>query len=60
MVGYKYFESAANMPSECKSIQTGLMIEYDKLLKWGEIAKLDAGDGYGGFDRSVKIGRAHV
>ncbi|KAF9638356.1 hypothetical protein BFW01_g9253 [Lasiodiplodia theobromae] len=52
--GYKYFESAANMPSECKSIQTGLMIEYDKLLKWGEIAKLDAGDGYGGFDRSVK------
>lgn len=42
------------MPSECKSIQTGLMIEYDKLLKWGEIAKIDAAGGYGGFDRSVK------
>ncbi|OMP82279.1 hypothetical protein BK809_0006589 [Diplodia seriata] len=42
------------MPSECKSIQTGLMMEYERLRTWGEMAKLTTDGGYEGFDRSVK------
>ncbi|KAF2107384.1 prion-inhibition and propagation-domain-containing protein [Lophiotrema nucula] len=58
--GYRYFESAVNMPAECASIKTRIMIEYGRLQDWGEATGLSDGQKHGQYDRRMKINAAVI
>lgn len=60
LLGYSYFEAAADLSGECESFRLRLRIEYTRLLDWADVAGLSDEINYESFDGNMRMNRAVV
>ncbi|KAF1982249.1 hypothetical protein K402DRAFT_424687 [Aulographum hederae CBS 113979] len=52
--GYGYFQLAANIDKDCESFRIRLLMEYTRMIEWGDAAGLSRVEDHPAFDRKMR------